>query len=245
MHDAEYHNLAAVEHTHWWHVGMAAIAADWLRRLPRQPAGRVLDVGCGTGGALPWLGEFGRVAGLERHPLAVRLAARHAGRQLVCADVGALPFRDASFAILTAFDVLYHRDVADDGVALQELVRVLQPGGWLVLRLPAYDWLRGAHDDMVQTRHRYTRWEVRRKLAAAGLEPVRVTYANTLLLGPAILWRTFQYFADRRTASDVRPSPAWVSRTLRTVLQLERGWLRLFNLPVGLSVLALAQKEVA
>ena len=239
MHDSEYHNLAVTENTHWWHTGMAAIAADWLRRLPHEPDGRILDVGCGTGGALRWLPEFGRVCGLDRHLLAGQLA----GRQFLRADAGALPFRDKSFAILTAFDVVYHRDIADDQAVLQEFARVLQPGGWLLLRLPAYNWLRGAHDDVVHTRHRYTRWEMRRKLVTAGFEPTRVTYANTLLLAPAILWRCFQRCIDWRTASDVRQLPAWVNLGLRALLHLERVWLRLFNLPAGLSVLTLARKE--
>lgn len=241
MQNSEYHNLAALERTHWWHTGMAAIAADWLRRLPREPGCRILDAGCGTGGARRWLAEFGHVYGLDRHPLAGQLA----GRQLTRADVGALPFGDGSFSIVTAFDVLYHRDVPDDEAALRECARVLRPGGWLVVRLPAYDWLRGAHDGVVQTRHRYTRWELRRKLVAAGFEPTRVTYANTLLLGPAIMWRGCQRFGNWRPASDVRPAPAWVNLLLQAVLQLERTWLRLFNLPVGLSVLALARKEIA
>jgi len=243
--DTEYYNLAAMEYTHWWHVGMADIAADLLRQLPHESNKWILDAGCGTGRALRWLTEFGRVCGLDRHPLAMQFAGRHGNRQLVQADVAALPFRDESVAILTAFDVLYHRDVADDQAALQEFARVLRPGGWLVLRLPAYDWLRGAHDAVVHTRHRYTRWEVRRKLVGAGFEPTRVTYANTLLLGPAILWRSLQRRGGRGPASDVRQSPAWVSLALRTVLHVERLWLRLFNLPVGLSVLAVAQKAGA
>ena len=242
MHDAEYDNLAAAEPTHWWYLGMAAIAADWLRRLPREPAGRILDVGCGTGGALRWLAKFGRVAGLDRHPRAIQLAGRHGNRHLVRADVGALPFRPASYSILTAFDILYHRDVADDGAALREFARVLQPGGWLMLRVPAHDWLRGAHDEAVHTRHRYTCWEVRRKLIAAGFEPVRITYINAFLLAPVILWRTVQRWAGWRMASDVRQSPAWLSLLLQAVLNLERVWLGRFNLPMGLSVLALARK---
>ena len=86
---------------------------------------------------------------------------------------------------------------------------------------------------------------MRRKLVAAGFEPARVTYANTLLLLPVVLWRGFQRVAGRQMASDVRQLPVWLTLPLRTVLQLERGWLRVFNLPVGLSVLALARKEGA
>ena len=240
---AEYHNLAAVEHTHWWHTGMAAIAADWLRRLPGDPTcTRVLDAGCGTGGALRWLGEFGSVWGAERHPLAIDLAAQSMGRKVIRADVAALPFRSGRFSILTALDVLYHRDIVDDVAVLREFARVLKPGGWLLVRVPAYNWLRGAHDEAVQTRQRYTRGEVRHKLVCAGFNPIRLTYINTLLFMPAVIWRTCQRLIGRQPASDVRQSPAWINRLLAVVLRLECEWLRTTNLPVGLSVLALAQK---
>ena len=245
MQSAEYYNLATVERTHWWYLGMAAIAADWLRQLPRVPGGRILDVGCGTGEGLQWLAEFGCVYGLDRHPLALQLASRSDRGPLVQADVGSLPFPDASFSIATAFDVLYHQAVADDGVALRDLARVLQPCGWLLLRVPAYDWLRGAHDKVVHTRRRYTRREVRSKLINAGFKPVRITYVNSLLLLPVLVWRLVQRMIGCGCNSDVRQLPVWANGLLKAVLNLERSWLRRFNLPVGLSVLALARKRDA
>src|SRR5918912_636461 len=50
------------------------------------------------------------------------------------------------------------------GRGLAELRRVLKPPGVLLLRVPAHDWLRGAHDRLVHTRHRYAPDEVRAKL---------------------------------------------------------------------------------
>jgi ubiquinone/menaquinone biosynthesis C-methylase UbiE len=158
----------------------------------------------------------------------------------VQADVQALPFAAARFNIITSFDVLYHDGVASDWDALRELARVLRPNGWLLLRLPAYNWLRSAHDRAVQTRHRYTCREVLAKLRAAGLRPIRVTYANALLFPVAAIWRMSQ---RHETASDVRPLPAWLNRLLALCLRAERAWLRRWPLPFGLSVLALAQKE--
>ncbi|MEI8063333.1 MAG: class I SAM-dependent methyltransferase [Verrucomicrobiota bacterium] len=242
MQDAEYHNLATLEQTHWWHVGMATIAADWLRRLPHKPGGYILDAGCGTGGAMQWLAEFGRVCGLDRHPLAVQLAGQHNRHQLVQADVGAVPFAAGSFSILTAFDVLYHLAVGNDEVVLRECARVLRPGGWLLVRVPAWDWLRGAHDAAVHTRHRYSRQELRRKLTAAGFQPVRITYTNAALLVPAVAWRLWQ--RHQPAVSDVRQVARPVNWLLIWLLRLEQLWLQRCNLPVGLSVLALARKPV-
>ncbi|HTS18537.1 MAG TPA: class I SAM-dependent methyltransferase [Verrucomicrobiae bacterium] len=244
MHNHEYDNMARLEDTHWWYVGMAGIAADWLRRLPGfSPSERVLDAGCGTGGACRWLENFGRVYGLDRHPLALRHAGAKGAQCVVQGDVQALPFANASFGLLTSFDVLYHTDVVSDWGALREFARVLRPGGWLLLRLPAYNWLRGAHDRQVQTRHRYTNREVSAKLRSVGLQPVRVTYVNSLLLAPAIIWRLLQQIANSQPASDLWLPPRPINRFLKLILRVERAWLRWFNLPAGLGVLALARKE--
>jgi len=241
---SEFQNMARAEQTHWWYTGMAAIAADWLRRLPDRTRGFVLDAGCGTGGSLGWLTQFGRPCGVDVHPVALQLATWHGCPWLVQADVQALPFAAARFNIVTAFDVLYHDRVASDWDALRELARVLRPGGWLLLRLPAYDWLRGAHDFAVHTRRRYTCKEVSTKLRAVGLRPARVTYANTLLFPLAAVWRLLQRKRATQPASDVRPLPAWLNRLLELCLRAEGLWLRRRSLPFGLSVLALAQKDV-
>ncbi|MBI3761788.1 MAG: class I SAM-dependent methyltransferase [Chloroflexi bacterium] len=245
---SEYYNIARLEESHWWYVGMAGIAKDWLSHLPTVNAAKprvILDAGCGTGGDLKFLSEFGTAIGIDLHPLALRLSAEKGYTRLARATVEQLPFPGESIAVLTSFEVLYHLQVNDDAQALRDFARVLEPGGWLLLRLPAHDWLRGAHDRTVHTRHRYTREEVQAKLRTAGLRPVRVTYANTLLFFPAALWRLIQRGTSDEAHTDVRlPSPP-VNRALTALLRAEGLWLRRFDLPIGLSVLALAQKESA
>lgn len=240
MDPAEYDNVARQEGVHWWYTGMAGMAATFLRRISLPSAARILDAGCGTGGGLRWLAEFGRPYGVDLHPAAVGRAGTGGAGRVVCGDVRALPFRDSSFDLLTSFEVLSQVPASTDCSALLEFARVLRPGGWLLLRLPAHDWLRGAHDSFVHTRHRYTRGEVREKLLAGGLRPVRLTYANCLLFLPALVWRIAR--RDSGAASDVRPMPAAVNRLLATLLRWEAEWLSRFDLPMGLSVLALARK---
>jgi SAM-dependent methyltransferase len=72
------------------------------------------------------------------------------------------PFRDNAFDLVTSCDVLYHRWVTDDAAAVHECVRVLRSGALLFVRVPALQWLWGAHDEKVLSRHRYTRGEMSR-----------------------------------------------------------------------------------
>src|SRR5207248_8255591 len=143
--------MRAVEDTHWWYLGMRAIASDLLASLPLPPAPLILDAGCGTGGNAALLERHGWLVGVDLSDLALDLAAGRGHRPLARASVTALPFPDQTFDLVTSFEVLYHRAVGDDVAALGELRRVLRPGGHLLLRLPALDWLRGAHDAAVHT----------------------------------------------------------------------------------------------
>jgi SAM-dependent methyltransferase len=238
----EYGRVAQLEGRHWWYLGMRAVAAALLPQAQalRSEGGpaRILDVGCGAGGGLAWLSERGQATGVDFHPLAVRYAAR-VSRRVVQGSAVALPFQRGAFDLVTCLDVLYHRAVPDDERALAEITRVLRPGGWLLVRVPAYDWLRGAHDRQVHTRHRYGRRELRRKLAGAGLEVRRLTGVGLLLLPPAVLRRILQ--RGDSIESDVRlPGPV-ANRLLEGLLRAEGRLSARFDLPLGLSLLALAQ----
>jgi hypothetical protein len=69
---------------------------------------------------------------------------------------------------------------------------VLKPNGLLLLRVPAHDWLRGEHDRLVHTRHRYGRQEVDDKLRAAGFEVEQLSWANAVLFPAAAAKRLLE-----------------------------------------------------
>lgn len=212
--------------------------------LPRQENLSIMDAGCGTGGMMLALARYGQVWGIDNSPLAIAYSRKRGLDKLAMASVTHLPFSNGRFDLVTSFEVLYHLGVADDSQALREFTRVLRPGGHLLLRLPAYELLRGAHDVMVHTRHRYTAPEVRAKVEAAGLRVVYSGYANTLLFPIAAGTRLVQRLTgrDQAGASDVRETSPLVNRMLSWMLLAEAKLIPRVPLPFGLSVLCLGQK---
>ncbi len=96
--------------------------------------GRLLDNGCGIGMYLEHLRPYvADLVGLEYEFERARQAHTRA-EQVVNAASEALPFPDASFDIILSHEVLEH--VSDDRLAVQEMVRVLRPGGRLILFVP-------------------------------------------------------------------------------------------------------------
>jgi demethylmenaquinone methyltransferase / 2-methoxy-6-polyprenyl-1,4-benzoquinol methylase len=98
-----------------------------------QPGDRVLDACCGTGDlAIAAEREGGIVTGLDFSPrMLVRARRKSDSIDWVEGDVLALPFDDGSFDVATVgFGV---RNVADLGLAIRELRRVVRPGGRLAI----------------------------------------------------------------------------------------------------------------
>lgn len=207
---------------------------------------RILDAGCGTGGMTRRLAAWGDVTGLDWSPLALDLARRRGPLSWARGSVERLPFRTGTFDLVVSLDVLYHRSVESDLVALQEFRRCLRPGGSLVLNLPAYASLRSSHDAAIHTARRYRRGPLTSLLRAAGLAPNRVTHWNAFLFPALVAVRWMRRRAGKAegpaVSSDVRPVPGPINSVLGGILALERAWLAQWDLPVGLSILAVARK---
>ncbi|MCS7313813.1 MAG: class I SAM-dependent methyltransferase, partial [Acidobacteria bacterium] len=217
------------------------LVADWLQRHA-PPGSRILDAGCGTGGHLTTLACYGTVVGIDIEVPALRWARDRVRTRtdihLVAASVQTLPFPAASFDVILSLSVICN--LWDDEAALREFRRVIRPGGWLFLQLPAYRWLWTKHDVAGGTKRRYTAAEVRQKLTATGWSPQRVDYVNSLLFPVAVLRRLTRRLIYDPPRLDLRPLPSWLNRFLTRIFVWEmrravmRGW------PFGLSVIGVA-----
>ena len=246
MDPSEYRTIYSVEDRHWWYQGMQRITLALLdETYGRRGDLDILDAGSGTGAAMSYLSRFGRVTGIDISPLALGYCRERGHRRLGQASVTALPFPSARFDLVTSFDVLYHRAVGDYREALREFHRILRPGGRVLLRLPAYDRLRGRHDAVIHTARRFTANELNMSLREAGFTVERSTYANTILFPLALGKRLLEPLLPpgEPGQSDIAPNPGWVDDALAAVLGAEARWLRRFRLPFGLTVIALGRKE--
>ncbi|HEY0182215.1 MAG TPA: class I SAM-dependent methyltransferase, partial [Rhodopila sp.] len=176
MEPAEYALMDAAEDRMWWYRALHVRLLDTLSEV----RGRVLDAGCGTGGFLamlraerPDLARFG----VEWDRAAAIRARGKSGAAIARGSVNALPFADDSFDAAVSADVLCHA-AANPSAALEELKRVLRPGGRLVVNMPAYQWMLSAHDRRVHNVRRLTAGATATMLRRAGFHRVSANYWN-------------------------------------------------------------------
>ena len=230
----------------WWYLGMNELTDLLLEQGHRLAGLDVLDAGCGTGGMMVRLGRRGQVTGVDISETALCYCRARGLRRLARGSTTLLPFRARSFDLVTSFDVLTALPREVHAQTLREFARVLRPGGHLLVRVGAYEFLRGGHDRASRILYRYTRGGLVAALRAAGFQVERVTYANMTLLPIAIAKRVLERRAEGRAGDELKTDfwmpPAPLNRGLAGILHLENLLIRArVDLPAGLSLVALAR----
>jgi SAM-dependent methyltransferase len=229
-------------------------------RLDPAPGARVLDVGCGSGRhtAAAYRLPGARVVGVdpagpelaaarERLQLHERLDARGGGRWDLCAADGLhLPFAGNRFDLVVCAEVLEH--VRDDGRLLQEIRRVLRPGGDAAVSVPRHGperlcWALSANYAAAEGGHVriYRRPGLLARLAGAGLKPWAVHYAHSL---HTFYWWLKCLVGPQRT--DVRLVNLYHRFLVWDLMQkprLTRILERILNPAFGKSLVVYARKE--
>lgn len=240
------------EDRHWWFASRTrALLAMMDPILPGRDL-KLLDVGCGAGNMIHHLGRYGQVKGLEMDPRPVKVAHQR-GYDVDLGDATqGMAYDDASFDAVTALDVIEHNQ--DDMSILREIYRVLKPGGHVVVTVPAFMWLWTHNDDINAHVRRYTAGELRDKLETAGFLVRRMTYNNFLVfpMAAALLLARRGRDSQPELAShhlsqdeyqvEMEPTSPPVNAALTVVGWVEAQILRWISLPVGTSIIAIAEK---
>lgn len=243
MDTREYKNIYEHEATHFYYVGYHNILLSLLEKyLPKKGDLKILDAGCGTGLFTKKLGKFGDVIGVDASAEALKFA-RKRGIKVKKALITKLPFKDNTFDLIVSNDVICHKSIKSDQKAINELSRVLAPGGLLLLKLPAFNWLKGAHDARVFTKKRYGKNDVQKMLWAAGHLPVKSSFAGSFLVPVVILKNA----VDRTTGkhSDSSVASVWqpLNKFLISLFNIERVIISFLNIPVGITIITVSRKQ--
>ncbi|MBI1896454.1 MAG: class I SAM-dependent methyltransferase [Acidobacteria bacterium] len=218
---------------------------DPLARAERLE--RVLDAGCGTGYLAKFLAaRYGwRMVGVDLGFPGLRYARGLGLSHLVQADISRMPFSSCAFDAAISMDVIVHLPRGQEGAAFAELARVVRPGGLIALRVAALEMLRSRHSRFIDERQRFTRGRLLACAQKAGIETLRCTYANSMLLPVALAkFRIWEPLLRKSPASGVAGAASWANRALYLPLEAEAALIGAgMNFPLGQSLFLLGRRR--
>jgi SAM-dependent methyltransferase len=232
---------ATVAASHWWFAGRRRLFSRLIGMLRPTPSWRVLEVGAGTGANLSILAALGarQVVACDMSTDALDCLRNRA--TLARADATSLPFTSNSINLLLAADVIEHLD--DDRAALREFVRVLQPGGHVILTVPAFPSLWGPQDVVAQHRRRYRRQQLLALVREAQLSVTTCFYFNYVLFAPIWAARKMLLAFRVKLASENQINTSLLNRIMTGVFCLDVDTAPLLKPPFGVSLCVVAVKQ--
>lgn len=248
MEASAYETFAALEDKHFWFVSRRRIFFDLLdRTLDGRKQLNILEIGCGAGGMLGPLSRYGVVHGLDIAHDYVQYCRSRGFDRVLTGSGYELPFADKTFDLVALFDTIEH--IPDDRRVLEEVHRVLVPGGLAFCTVPAYQFLFSQNDRIAHHVRRYTARRLKQVMDAAGLGVRRTSYFNTFLFPLIVPVVLVHKLRDRlgilpegyNNTSLHIPGP--LNRVFTWIMSSERHLLRRARFPFGHSLLAVAERE--
>ncbi|MBI2633328.1 MAG: methyltransferase domain-containing protein [Parcubacteria group bacterium] len=248
--------LDAVEKKHFWHRGRNAIIYQTIKSvIPKEKiwGTRFLEIGCGNGNILRYLKEKGMRA-LEGSELSEKGLARckenlstsHYSVPLYRVNALTTPFPSESYETIGLFDIIEHID--DDQRVLNEAYRMCEKNGFLFMTVPAHQSLWSPLDDAFGHKRRYDKKELVEKIKKAGFTVKKISYFIFFLFPILLISRKLSAHKKQSQKVPIRYSSEFkivpvVNTIFYLLIKLESMLLKKINLPMGNSLICIAQKK--
>ncbi len=241
MSPEEYANLAEVERRHWYYVGKREIIRHWMDRTCGIHAkSTLLDCGAGSGAFAEEMQAVMDVKAMDDHEESLEILKQRLSQAgVICGSCTEIPLGNATVDIVTALDVLEH--IPEDHLAAAEMVRILRPGGWIFITVPALMCLWSDWDVSLHHQRRYDRKALLDVFEPLPLHIEHCAYINVLAMPLVWLARKLRAigFNMGARAEDCIP-PALLNRLLKAAFV--KPAVTRWHFPFGVGLLLVARK---
>lgn len=238
----EYEKLYEFEQSYWWHIGRRVILKSLLRRFLKNKKNQILEIGCGTGGNLKTLNNWGQSLGLDSSKKALEFCRQRGFNNVVFGKAEQMNFPDESFDLVVALDVLEH--IKEDKKAIYESWRVLRPTGYFLTAVPAHQFLWSEHDRALNHYRRYSLSNFTNILREANFNIIKISYIVSFVFPLVLSYRMLRkiFFPNNKKNLAYVSLPRPINDFFILLLRLENFLIQYFSLPFGTSIICIAQK---
>jgi len=214
------------EEEHFWFVSRREFILKYLRKYIGYES-KLIEIGAGTANVAHYLMQNGykNISVGEMHRNGLKYAEKYGFVSRYQFDLMRAPF-EAEFDAVGFFDVLEH--IEDDEGAIRQIHKLLQPEGYLVLTVPAHQWLWSRFDVLSGHKRRYTKQALRTLLERNGFEVMEARYFMMAIV-PLLLLRKMVFAEKNETRAEAALSiHPFINRILLMLTRLENSvnaWL--------------------
>ncbi len=242
--------LEKMEDNHFWHKNRKRLFSKLLSSSKKGSFDHLADIGCGNGSIVKYFqkGEqFKTVTGIDGYPQALLNARKRSENSiLILKDINKLRELkpDNLYDVVVFADVLEHLDAPLN--VLQQCFDLMQPGGVLLISVPASMALWSERDVFLGHRKRYGKRDLKDMVTKAGFDVVKCNYLFSHLFAPAyigrkVLGKMSDKSGEEIEAEELKIVPG-INGLLTFVGNLEVQISLHVPLPFGTSVYCMAQK---
>lgn len=249
--DKQYYNeYYHIERDHWWFKARMEILEVLVQKHFQHGKRelKILNVGVATGATSIMLQKYGEVTSLEYDKECCEFLRETVHLDVINGSLTELPFEDHSYDLVCAFDVIEH--IENDQLAVAEMYRVLNKGGYMFVTVPAFQSIWSKHDVINHHFRRYKMEGLKQLALNEKFEIVRKSYFNFILFPPIFIFRIILNTLKRKQTTETVGSDfdffkkkKLLNTILYTLFKVEKPVLKLnINFPFGVSAFLIGKK---
>lgn len=237
--------LYQAENTHFWFIARKEFIYQSML-LDIKKSSKIIEIGAGTGNVTRFLQSKGytNISVGEMYKHGLEYAKSYGIQNLYQFNLLQTPFIE-EFDTVCIFDVLEH--IEDDILALKNVHMMLKENGYLVITIPAHQWLWSREDAIANHKRRYTKKELIQKLEISGFTVQSAKYFFIFIL-PLLFLRklltpdTKKPITPKELEQKISIYP-WINKILLALSRIENRIYRLLPNIAGGSLFIIARKK--
>ena len=222
---------------HWWFQARKKIIFKIIGEIKLKRNLKILDFGAGSGVNTEMLSVFGKVDVFEKNKIALNFLRKNIK---INKSFSNLTMKENHYDFILLADVIEHIKKPKNTLAF--LKKILKKNGYILITVPAYQFLFSKKDETLGHFRRYDKKSLLKEIYNFKLE--KISYFNTLLFPLISLVTLWNKFFKVDYIKDVEKTPNFIlNKFLYVIFSIESYLLKIFNFPFGISIYVLLKND--